>query len=195
MLYYLLYQLHIKATVFNVFRYITFRAVLAILSALIISFILTPYVIRKFHEWKIRSGKREDVPDRHEAKKETPTMGGFVILIATIIPTLLWADLSNYYIWVVIFSLLSFGIIGFMDDVKKLRGINGKGITGTDQALLTVIVRCLHRRYDLLQVRLYNAAYHTFFQEPAPRSRGFLYCPVCLHDRGNVERREPDRRS
>jgi len=139
MLYYLLYQLHTKITAFNVFRYITFRAVLAILSALVISFILTPYVIRKFHAWKIRSGKREDVPDSHEAKKETPTMGGFVILIATLIPTLLWADLNNYYIWVVIFSFLSFGIIGFMDDVKKLRGINGKGITGRTKLSLQLL--------------------------------------------------------
>ncbi len=144
MLYYLLYQLHTKITAFNVFRYITFRAVLAILSALIISFILTPHVIRKFHEWKISSGKREDVPDSHEAKKETPTMGGFVILIATLIPTLLWADLNNYYIWVVIFSFLSFGIIGFMDDVKKLRGISGKGITGrTKLSLQLLFAACI----------------------------------------------------
>ena len=93
MLYYILYSLHLKLSLFNVFRYITFRTVLSILSALIISFILTPFIIRKFREWKIKSGKREDVPERHEAKKETPTMGGFVILISTIIPTLLWADL------------------------------------------------------------------------------------------------------
>lgn len=140
MLYYLLFQLHTKATFFNVFRYITFRTVLAILSALIISFILTPFVIKKFHEWKIRSGKREDVPDRHETKKETPTMGGFVILIATIIPTLLWADLTNYYTWVVMFSLVSFGTIGFIDDVKKLKGTNGKGITGRMKFALQVFL-------------------------------------------------------
>jgi phospho-N-acetylmuramoyl-pentapeptide-transferase len=107
-----------------VFRY-SLRTVLSILSALIISFILTPFVIRKFHDWKISSGKREDVPDRHEAKKETPTMGGFVILIATMIPTLLWRP-HHYYIWVVSFSFVSFGAIGFMDDVKKLKGEKGK---------------------------------------------------------------------
>ena len=104
MLYHLLYSLHFKLSLFNVFRYITFRTVLSILSALIISFILTPFIIRKFREWKIKSGKREDMPERHEAKKETPTMGGFVILISIIIPTLLWADLTNYYIWVVLFG-------------------------------------------------------------------------------------------
>ena len=127
MLYYVLYSLHLKLSFFNVFRYITFRTVLSTLSALIIGFILTPFIIRKFREWKIKSGKREDVPERHEAKKETPTMGGFVILISTIIPTLLWADLTNYYIWVVVFALLSFGGIGFADDIQKLKANGGKG--------------------------------------------------------------------
>ncbi|HPC66346.1 MAG TPA: hypothetical protein PLL96_03495, partial [Syntrophorhabdaceae bacterium] len=120
MLYHILFPLHEKFSLFNVFRYITFRTVLAILTALIISFILTPYIIRKFHEWKVRSDKREDVPDRHITKQGTPTMGGFVILISTIIPTLLWSDLTNYYIWLVTFTLLSFGGVGFADDLKKL---------------------------------------------------------------------------
>ncbi len=130
MLYHLLYPLYSTFSVFNVFRYITFRTVLAILSALIISFVLTPYVIRKFHEWKIRSEKREDVPDRHEEKRGTPTMGGFVILVSTIVPTLLWSDLRNSYIWIVTFALVAFGVIGFMDDFKKLRHAHGKGISG-----------------------------------------------------------------
>ncbi len=130
MLYHLLYPLYVKFSLFNVFRYITFRTVLAILTALIISFFLTPFIIKKFHEWKIKSDKREDVPDRHIAKQGTPTMGGFVILVSTIIPTLLWSDLKNYYIWLVTFTLLSFGGIGFADDIKKLRGKNGKGISG-----------------------------------------------------------------
>jgi phospho-N-acetylmuramoyl-pentapeptide-transferase len=131
MFYHLLYPLHTTFSVFNVFRYITFRAVLAILSALIISFFLTPYAIRKFHEWKIKSETREDVPERHVEKQGTPTMGGFVILVSTIIPTLLWSDLKNSYIWIVTLALLSFGGIGFMDDIKKLRSQkNGKGISG-----------------------------------------------------------------
>ncbi len=144
MLYYLLYALHLKFSLFNVFRYITFRTVLSVLSALIISFVLTPFIIRKFREWKIKSGKRADVPERHESKKETPTMGGFVILISTIIPTLLWADLRNYYIWVVIFTLVSFGAIGFIDDIQKLRGNGGngngnKGIAGKTKLMLQTL--------------------------------------------------------
>ena len=141
MLYHLFYPLHATFSVFNVFRYITFRTVLAILSALIISFFLTPYVIRKFHEWKIKSETREDVPERHAEKHGTPTMGGFVILISTIIPTLLWSDLNNSYVWIVIFALLSFGGIGFMDDIKKLMNQNnGKGITGRTKLYLQVIL-------------------------------------------------------
>jgi phospho-N-acetylmuramoyl-pentapeptide-transferase len=144
MLYHLLYPLYAKFSVFNVFRYITFRTVLAVLSALIISFILTPYMIRKFHEWKIRSEKREDVPDRHEEKRGTPTMGGFVILVSTIVPTLLWSDLRNGYMWIVTFALVAFGTIGFMDDFKKLRHPHGKGISGrlklTFQILFAVVI-------------------------------------------------------
>ena len=156
MLYHLLYPLHTTFSVFNVFRYITFRTVLAILSALIISFFLTPYIIKKFHEWKIKSEKREDVPERHIEKQGTPTMGGFVILVSTIIPTLLWSDLRNIYIWVVTFSLLSFGCIGFMDDIKKLKSQrNGKGITGRTkmvlQALFALIICIvLYMRSDFI---------------------------------------------
>lgn len=144
MLYYLLYPLHTTFSVFNVFRYITFRTVLAILSALIISFFLTPYAIRKFRGWKIKSEKREDVPERHVEKQGTPTMGGFVILVSTIIPTLLWSDLKNSYIWIVTFALLSFGVIGFIDDIKKLRSQrNGKGISGRTKLFLQVLFALL----------------------------------------------------
>lgn len=147
MLYHLLYPLYTSVSVFNVFRYITFRTVLAILSALIISFLLTPFMIRKFHEWKIRTEKREDVPERHGEKRGTPTMGGFVILVATILPTLVWADLRNAYIWIVTLALVSFGAIGFIDDFRKLRNTKGKGISARTkfvlQALFALIISIL----------------------------------------------------
>ena len=136
MLYHLFFALHARVTVFNVFRYITFRTVLAVLSALLLSFLLTPTAIRKFQEWKISNGKREDVPDRHAIKKGTPTMGGSVILIATIIPTLLWADLRNEYIWIAVMTLVLFGGIGFIDDYTKLKGERGKGVSGRTKLLL-----------------------------------------------------------
>jgi phospho-N-acetylmuramoyl-pentapeptide-transferase len=179
MLYYVLYQLHAKIGAFNVFRYITFRAVLGILSALIISFILTPCVIRKFHEWKIRSGKREDVPDRHEVKKETPTMGGFVILIATVIPTLLWADLSNYYIWVVIFSLVSFGFIGFMDDVQKLRGVKGKGMTGRTKLVMQLLFAATIGAMIFFKFGFNTQLTIPFFKTLLP-DLGVFYIALCI---------------
>ncbi len=139
MLYYLLYPLHAYLGVFNVFRYITFRTVLAILSALIISFLLTPWLIRRLNERRIKTEKREDVPERHEAKRGTPTMGGFVILVATIIPTMLWADLKNEYIWGVTAALVLFGGIGFVDDVRKLQNRNGRGVPGRTKFLLEIL--------------------------------------------------------
>ncbi len=179
MFYHILYPLHIKFTVFNVFRYITFRTVLAILSALIISFFLTPYVIRKFNEWKIKSDKREDVPERHIEKKGTPTMGGFVILVSTIIPTLLWADLRNYYIWIVTFTLLSFGGIGFMDDIKKLRSANGKGISGRTKLYLQIFFAFLISILLYFKYGFITELTIPFFKNITP-NLGIFYIVLCI---------------
>ena len=179
MLYHLLYPLHVKLSVFNVFRYITFRTVLAILTALIISFFLTPYVIRKFNEWKIKSAKREDVPDRHEVKAGTPTMGGFVILVSTIIPTLLWSDLTNYYIWVVTFALLSFGAIGFADDVKKLQGSNGKGISGKAKILFQTLFALITGALLYFKYGFVTELTIPFFKNFAP-DLGVFYIVLCV---------------
>jgi phospho-N-acetylmuramoyl-pentapeptide-transferase len=179
MLYHILYPLHFTFSVFNVFRYITLRTVLAILSALIISFILTPLLIRKLTEWKIKSDKREDVPDRHAAKEGTPTMGGFVILCSTIIPTLLWADLKNYYIWVVVFVMISFGFIGFMDDFRKLRNSKGKGISGKTKLLLQVLFALIAAVLLYLQFGFNTALTIPFFKNIAP-DLGAFYILLCI---------------
>jgi len=179
MLYHILYPLHTKFTVFNVFRYITFRTVLAILSALIISFFLTPYIIKKFNEWKIKSDKREDVPERHLAKKGTPTMGGFVILISTIIPTLLWADLKNYYIWIVTFTLLSFGGIGFMDDIAKLRSENGKGISGRTKFFLQILFAAVISTLIYSRFGFITELTIPFFKNITP-DLGIFYILLCI---------------
>lgn len=184
MLYHILYSLHFKLSLFNVFRYITFRTVLSVLSALIISFILTPFIIRKFSEWKIKSGKREDVPERHEAKKETPTMGGFVILISTLIPTLLWADLTNYYIWVVVFALLSFGGIGFADDIRKLRanGGNGngnKGISGKMKIILQTFFALIISGLIYFHGDFNTQLTVPFFKNVTPHL-GYFYILLCI---------------
>ncbi|MBS3905668.1 MAG: phospho-N-acetylmuramoyl-pentapeptide-transferase [Syntrophaceae bacterium] len=128
MLYHLLYPLHELISFFNVFRYITIRTVYAILTALLISFVIGPWIIEKLRTFQIKQVVREDVPSRHLSKNGTPTMGGSLILMALLIPTLLWADLTNRYIWIVLLTTLGFGALGFLDDYKKIRDKNGMGI-------------------------------------------------------------------
>ncbi len=139
MLYYLLYALHDKYTLFNVFRYITFRAILAVLTALIISFISGPWVIGKLRQLQIKQYIREDGPSKHQEKAGTPTMGGTLILSSIVISVLLWADLSNFFIWISLLVLVSFGIIGFADDYRKLMRKNSKGLTMKEKMALQII--------------------------------------------------------
>ena len=179
MLYHLFFLLHTRITVFNVFRYITFRTVLAILSALLISFLITPWAIKKFQKWKVKNGSREDVPERHEAKKGTPTMGGFVILIATIIPTLLWADLRNGYIWFTMATLVMFGAIGFVDDFRKLRGRNNKGVSGKTKLLLQVASGLAVSLLIYFKGSFLTQLSIPFFKHATP-DLGIFYVAVCV---------------
>ena len=113
---------------FNVFGYITLRAVLAALTALLISFILGPRLIRKLTELKVGQPVRDDGPQTHLVKAGTPTMGGALILSAIAITTLLWADLTNRYVWIALFTLIGFGAIGWVDDWRKVVEKNPKGL-------------------------------------------------------------------
>ncbi len=128
MIYHLLYPLHETYTVFNVFRYITFRATYAVITALIISFIIGPWLIAWLKKCNFEENIRDDGPKTHLQKEGTPTMGGIQILIAIIVPTLLWADLTNKYIWLVILSTLGFGAVGFVDDYLKITRKNSQGL-------------------------------------------------------------------
>ncbi|MGD0488344.1 MAG: phospho-N-acetylmuramoyl-pentapeptide-transferase [Syntrophorhabdales bacterium] len=179
MLYHLFFLLHTRITVFNVFRYITFRTVLAILSALLISFLITPRAIKKFQKWKVSNGSREDVPERHEAKKGTPTMGGSVILIAAIIPTLLWADLRNGYIWFAMATLVMFGAIGFMDDFSKLRGQKNKGVSGKTKLLLQVASGLAVSLLIYFKGSFLTQLSIPFFKHATP-DLGIFYVAVCV---------------
>jgi phospho-N-acetylmuramoyl-pentapeptide-transferase len=130
MLYNLLYPLAEHVSLFNLFRYITFRTGAAVMTALLVSFLLGPAVIRWLKS-KQRDGQpiRLDGPESHLlTKKGTPTMGGLLILLALAIATLLWADLTNGYVWVVLIVTLGFGLIGFGDDFLKLTKRNSKGL-------------------------------------------------------------------
>jgi phospho-N-acetylmuramoyl-pentapeptide-transferase len=128
MFYHLLYPLHTLYSVFNVFRYITFRTIYAILTALLISFVVGPWLIEKLKTFQIQQVIRRDVPSSHLVKNGTPTMGGSLILAAVVIPTLFWSDLTSGYIWIVLLTTLGFGVLGFLDDTKKIRDKNGIGI-------------------------------------------------------------------
>jgi phospho-N-acetylmuramoyl-pentapeptide-transferase len=114
---------------FNVFNYITLRAVLATLTALTISFVVGPVMIRKLTQYKVGQSVRDDGPQTHLIKAGTPTMGGALILVAIAVSTLLWADLSNRFVWVVLITTLGFGIIGWVDDWRKVVHRNPKGLS------------------------------------------------------------------
>ena len=113
---------------FGVFRYLTLRAILGVLTALLISFMVGPGMIRRLSAYKIGQTVRDDGPQSHLSKSGTPTMGGALILVAVAISTLLWADLSNRFVWIVLLTTLAFGIIGLVDDYKKLVLQNSKGL-------------------------------------------------------------------
>jgi phospho-N-acetylmuramoyl-pentapeptide-transferase len=113
---------------FNVFSYITLRAVLAVLTALVISFVIGPAMIRKLTQYKIGQAVRDDGPQTHLVKAGTPTMGGALILSSMVITTLLWADLSNQYVWIALITLVGFGAIGWVDDWRKVVQRNPKGL-------------------------------------------------------------------
>ena len=114
---------------FNVFGYITLRSVLATLTALVISFVVGPSMIKKLTAYKIGQSVRSDGPQTHLIKAGTPTMGGALILVAIAVSTLLWADLHNRYVWVVLLVTLGFGVIGWVDDYRKVVHRNPKGLS------------------------------------------------------------------
>ncbi len=116
-------------TGFNAFQYLTLRGILGILTALFISLIVGPIMIRRLSQYQIGQHIRDDGPKSHFSKAGTPTMGGALILVAIAVATLLWADLRNRYVWIVLLVTLAFGAIGWMDDYKKLILRNSKGLS------------------------------------------------------------------
>ena len=152
MIYHLLYPLHTTFSSFNVFRYITFRAIYAAITALAICFVLGPWMIRKLQSLKIGQPIREDGPDSHMSKEGTPTMGGLLIIFATVISTFLWSNLTINYVWMIMMVTIGFGLIGFMDDYRKLAHKNSKGVSGKVRLTLEIIIALF------VSVILYNKA-------------------------------------
>ena len=135
MLLYLFDWLAEDFSAFNVFRYLTFRAICGVLTALTVSFVLGPVMIRKLSHHQIGQTVRQDGPPTHFDKVGTPTMGGALILVAVVSATLLWADLSNRFVWVVLFVCISFGAIGWADDYRKLVEKDPRGIGARNKFL------------------------------------------------------------
>ncbi len=138
MLYHLLYPLHELFAPFNVFRYITFRAAGAAVTALLLSLVLGPGFIRALRRNQLGQSIREEGPESHRGKAGTPTMGGLLILFALLVPTLLWADLANTYVWVAVAVTLTYGLIGFLDDFLKIRRRHNRGLSARSKLGLQV---------------------------------------------------------
>ncbi|MHB8790606.1 MAG: phospho-N-acetylmuramoyl-pentapeptide-transferase [Desulfobulbaceae bacterium] len=139
MLYHLLYSLHTHFSALNVFRYITFRTIGCAVTAFLIMFLLGPRFIRLLQKMQIGQVIREDGPQTHFSKKGVPTMGGMLILGAMTISTLLWADLGSGLVWLVTGATIFFGLIGSIDDLKKVRKQNSQGLSARGKILLQIL--------------------------------------------------------
>jgi phospho-N-acetylmuramoyl-pentapeptide-transferase len=143
MLYHLLYSLHTDVTFFNVFRYITFRTIYATVTAFLICFLLGPWVIRTLQKMQIGQYIRKEGPQSHFDKAGTPTMGGVMIMAAIMAATLMWADLTNRYVWICLLSALGFTAIGFTDDYLMQIKKRSKGLGARSKLLMQIAMGLL----------------------------------------------------
>jgi phospho-N-acetylmuramoyl-pentapeptide-transferase len=141
MFYYLLYdRLYPAVGAFRIFRYVTFRTAFASITAFLLCVLLGPWFIAKVREFQIGQFIREEGPKSHQKKAGTPTMGGILIVISIVVPTLLWADLRHLYVWIAVFALIVFAIIGFIDDYAKVKKQRNLGLSSRGKLLLQLLV-------------------------------------------------------
>ena len=140
MLYWLLYRLHEFYSPLNVFRYITFRAALGILTALAVGLLVGGPLIRALRDRQIRQSIRAEGPASHQKKAGTPTMGGILVLIAIVVPVLAWGDLTEPWVWIITVTTVLFGAIGFLDDLLKVRRGKSHGLRGAEKLGLQLVV-------------------------------------------------------
>ena len=182
MLYHLLISLYPQVSVFNVARYITFRTAAASITALIISLVLGPWLIRRLRDFQIGQVIRQEGPQSHHSKAGTPTMGGLLILAAALGPTLLWADLTNVYIWIALASTTGFGAIGFFDDYLKVTRRSSGGLRPRYKLGLQFVVALLVALalMWLASKNLYNTRLiFPFFKQLIP-DLGWFYVPFAV---------------
>ncbi|MEK7772973.1 MAG: phospho-N-acetylmuramoyl-pentapeptide-transferase [Deltaproteobacteria bacterium] len=177
MLYYFLYPLAKHHTIFNVFQYITFRTIYAVVTALLLSFIAGPYLINKLKSLNVGEVVRTDGPRTHLSKQGTPTMGGAMILLVVIVSVLLWGNITNSYLWLLIFVTLGMGAIGFVDDYGKVvrkKGGMRPAVKFTCQAAVALVAALL----------LYRSGFNTVVTIPFFKAvhieMSWLYVPFIV---------------
>jgi phospho-N-acetylmuramoyl-pentapeptide-transferase len=184
MLYHLLFSFRDEFSVLNVVRYLTFRTAVASITALALSLVLGPWLIARLRAFQIGQVVRSDVPAAHRPKAGTPTMGGLLILAAVFIPTLLWADLTNAYIWIAVLATAGFGAIGFLDDYLKVTRHSHHGLFARYKFAAQIVVS-LGVGITLLVLAdqsppLYNTrVIPPFFKNFIP-DRGWWYVPFVV---------------
>ena len=168
MLYYLSLFFIQDFSYLNIFKYITFRSGGALLTSLVLSFLFAPAIINWLKKnQKNKKTIREDLPNKHLIKKRgTPTMGGLLILISFVLSTLLWADIKNLYIWLVLAITFGFGAIGFIDDYFKLTSINNKGLKAGTKLIFQFLISSItiFFLYNLFEYQFINTLAVTFFK-------------------------------
>ena len=179
MLYLLLFPLHSTFPVFNVFRYITFRAALAALVSLLLSLIIGPYLIRALKQWQIGQPIREDGPDRHASKAGTPTMGGTLIVLSLVLSTVLVGDITNVYVLVALAVTVGFAAIGFVDDILKVRRKSSRGLGMWSKLLPQMAVAGAAAVVLLLQPDFSSTVAVPFFKNVQP-DFGIWYVPFAV---------------
>jgi phospho-N-acetylmuramoyl-pentapeptide-transferase len=179
MLYHLLFPLHVNYSFFNVFRYITFRTIYAAITALLIAFLLGPWLIRVLRDRQIGQTIRRDGPESHLSKEGTPTMGGILIVLATVIPTLLWANLTNHYIWIAVFVTFGFGGIGFIDDYRKVIRKDAKGLSPRGKLVAQFALAAAAAALIYMDIGIKDTVIIPFLKNVRP-SLGILYIPFIV---------------
>ncbi|CAH2032247.1 phospho-N-acetylmuramoyl-pentapeptide-transferase [Trichlorobacter ammonificans] len=176
MLYHIFYPLASDLKILNIFKYLTFRTIYAMITALIVCFVLGPWIIRKLEGLRARQVIRTDGPESHLEKQGTPTMGGLIILAAIVIPTLLWADLRNSYVWITLTILGGYGLIGFVDDYKKVVEKNPKGLSARQKMFWQVVLAGGVAVYLYLTPGFNEMLYVPFFKNFHP-DLGIFFIP------------------
>lgn len=182
MLYHLLTSYIPQVSAFNVARYITFRTAAASMTALVISLVMGPWLIRRLRDFQIGQVIRQEGPESHRAKAGTPTMGGLLILCAALVPTLLWADLTNLFVWIAVLATAAFGGIGFLDDYLKITRRSSGGLAPRYKMGLQLLVGLI---ISLVLVWLASRNLYTtrlifpFFKQLIP-DLGLFYVPFAV---------------